>query len=234
VTLEETRLADAMATAAQELHEPQTTAEVLDRLVHAVLRAVPAADFAGVSIADRSGVHTMASTAPVVDVLDQAQYELQEGPCLDAMRTGGSVAVDDLRSEQRWPHFSPRALEQGVLAQMGIEIYHDRSSVGGLNLYACSPHAFDEETRHAVGLFVAHAALALDKSMCVSSLTAALQTRQTIGQAVGITMQRYGVDESTAFRYLVRISQHSNIKLRDVAQHVVDGLTAQVRSSRDR
>ena len=86
MTLEETRLADAMATAAQELHEPQTTAEVLDRLVHAVLRAVPAADFAGVTIADRSGVHTIASTAPVVDVLDQAQYELQEGPCLDAMR----------------------------------------------------------------------------------------------------------------------------------------------------
>ncbi len=230
MTSDDARLADVMAAAAREMHAPTTTSEVLNRLVHVAVRAVPGTEFAGVSVADRSGVHTLASTGPVVDELDRAQYELNEGPCLDAMRQGGAVAVADMRVEGRWPRFARRAVGQGVLSQLGIEIYRDRSGVGGLNLYASSPFAFDEGTRHAAEVFVVHAALALDKVRTTSDLTTALQHRQTIGQAVGITMQRYGIDEHAAFDYLARISQNSNIKLRDVARRVVDDLTGAVRS----
>jgi GAF domain-containing protein len=231
---DERQLADAMTAAAKELQQPVETAEVLDRLVQVVLRTVPGADFAGVSVGDRLGVHTMASTHSLVDLLDRAQYDLQEGPCLDAMRDGGSVAVDDLRATRRWPRFAPQAVKHGVLSQLGVEIYRDASGVGGLNLYASAPHAFDEESRHAAELFVVHAAHALDKAATIGNLTAALRSRQTIGQAVGITMQRFEVDESTAFRYLARISQQSNIKLREVAQQIVDDLTARARSTQQK
>ena len=111
---DERQLADAMTAAAKELQQPVETAEVLDRLVQVVLRTVPGADFAGVSVGDRLGVHTMASTHSLVDLLDRAQYDLQEGPCLDAMRDGGSVAVDDLRATRRWPRFAPQAVKHGV------------------------------------------------------------------------------------------------------------------------
>jgi GAF domain-containing protein len=226
------RLAEAMAIAARELHEPQTTADVLNRLVHVAQTTVPGADFAGVSIAGRSGVQTAASTDPVVELLDQAQYQLQEGPCLDAMSNGGAVTVKDLITDNRWPRFAPRAVELGIRSQMGIEIFHDQSNVGGLNLYASAPDAFDETTRHAATIFAVHAALALDKTMTISQLTTALQTRQLIGQAVGITMHRYHVNAQAAFRYLVRISQHSNTKLRDVAQQIIDDITTETATGR--
>lgn len=221
------RLADAIAMAARELHEPETTEAMLNRLVHVAKTTVPGADFAGVSLARRSSIETVASTGPVVDRLDRVQYELQEGPCLDAIRLGGAVAAADLRIDGRWPRFAPYAVKNGVLSQLGIEIFHDGSTVGGLNLYAETPNAFDETTQHAATIFAVPAGLALKKTMTVTGLTTALQSRQLIGQAVGITMQRYRVDERTAFGYLVRISQHSNIKLRDVARRIVDDLTAE-------
>jgi hypothetical protein len=110
---------------------------------------------------------------------------------------------------------------------MGIEIFRQRSTVGGLNLYASRANAFDDDTRHAAALFARHAGLALDKSLTITNLTEALQTRQTIGQAIGIMMQRYSVDEAHAFKHLVRLSQTANIKLRDIARGVVDDLTRQ-------
>ncbi|HKF88871.1 MAG TPA: GAF and ANTAR domain-containing protein [Propionibacteriaceae bacterium] len=220
------QLADVMAEVARTLHEPESVDDVLGRLVRVARDAIPA-EFVGVSIASPKGIHTAAASDPLVNNLDQAQYELSEGPCLDAMRHHTATAVADLRTDDRWPRFGPRAVAAGVISQMGIEIFRQRSTVGGLNLYASRANAFDDDTRHAAALFARHAGLALDKSLTITNLTEALQTRQTIGQAIGIMMQRYSVDEAQAFKHLVRLSQTANIKLRDIARGVVDDLTRQ-------
>lgn len=104
---------------------------------------------------------------------------------------------------------------------MGIKIYGEGHSVGGLNLYAWRANAFHDGTRAAAEIFAVHAAVAMDKARAVTSLTDALASRQMIGVAVGIVMQTYTVDESAAFNYLVRVSQTTNTKLRDVAAGVV-------------
>ncbi len=217
-------LADVMAEVARTLHEPESVDDVLGRLVRVARDAIPA-EFVGVSIASPKGIHTAAASDPLVNTLDQAQYELSEGPCLDAIRHHTATAVADLRTDSRWPQFGPRAVAAGVISQMGIEIFRQRSTVGGLNLYASRPNAFDDDTRHAAALFARHAGLALDKSLTITNLTEALQTRQTIGQAIGIMMQRYTIDEAQAFKHLVRLSQTTNVKLRDIARGVVDDLT---------
>jgi GAF domain-containing protein len=219
-------LADVMGEVARTLHEPESIDDVLGRLVHVARDAIPA-EFVGVSIASPKGIHTAAASHPLVINLDQVQYELSEGPCLDAMRHHTATAVADLRTDNRWPRFGPRAVAAGVISQMGIEIFRQRSTVGGLNLYASRPSAFDDDTRHAAALFARHAGLALEKSLTITNLTEALQTRQSIGQAIGIVMQRYTLDEAQAFKHLVRISQTTNIKLRDVARSVVEDLTRQ-------
>jgi GAF domain-containing protein len=219
-------LADVMAEVALTLHEPESVDDVLGRLVRVARDAIPA-EFVGVSIASPKGIHTAAASDPLVTKLDQVQYELSEGPCLDAMRHHTPTPVADLRTDNRWPRFGPRAVAAGVISQMGIEIFRQRSTVGGLNLYASRPNAFDDDTRHAAALFARHAGLALEKSLTITNLTEALQTRQIIGQAIGIVMQRYTLDEAQAFKHLVRISQTTNIKLRDVARSVVDDLTRQ-------
>ena len=220
------QLADVMAEVARTLHEPESVDDVLGRLVRVARDATPA-EFVGVSISSPKGIHTAAASDPLVINLDQAQYELSEGPCLDAMRDHTATAVADLRTDNRWPRFGPRAVAAGVISQMGIEIFRQHSTVGGLNLYASRPNAFDDDTRHAAALFARHAGLALDKSLTITNLTEALQTRQTIGQAIGIVMQRYTVDEAHAFKHLVRLSQTTNTKLRDIARSVVDDLARQ-------
>jgi GAF domain-containing protein len=221
------RLADVMAEAARSLHELESIADVLNRLVQVACTAVPGAEFAGVSLARHGGIETVAASDPLVGKADQLQYELGEGPCLDAMAGQTPTVVIDMNAERRWPRFAPRAVELGVRSQMGIEIFRDGPAVGGLNLYAGKPGAFDDTTQHAATLFAVHAAIALDKTMTVTDLTKALQTRQTIGQAVGIVMHRYTVNEHAAFQYLVRVSQNSNIPLREVARTIVSKVSAQ-------
>ena len=149
------------------------------------------------------------------------QYDLDEGPCLDAMRHHTSVVVDDMRTETRWPRFAPPAAKAGCISQMGIEIFRESGRVGGLNLYSTQPSAFDNYTRQAATLLAIHTSVVMGKVIAVDNLHHALRTRQMIGQAVGIVMYRYAVDEQAAFAYLNRISQHSNIKLHDVAARIV-------------
>jgi len=157
----------------------------------------------------------------VVDRLDQLQYTFDEGPCLDAIRHHTSVVVDDMRTETRWPRFAPAAAEAGCISQMGIEIFRESGRVGGLNLYSSRPSAFDDHTRQAATLLAIHTSVVMRKVIAVDDLNHALQTRQLIGQEVGIVMYRYAVDEQAAFAYLVRISQHSNVKLHGVAARIV-------------
>jgi hypothetical protein len=163
----------------------------------------------------------MASTDAMVDRLDQLQYSLDEGPCPDAMRHHTSVVVDDMRTETRWPRFAPPAAETGWISQMGIEIFREAGRVGGLNLYSAQPGAFDHHTRQAATLLAIHTSVLMGKLIAVDNLTHALQTRRLIGQAVGIVMYRYLVDEQAAFAYLNRVSQNSTVKLHEVAARIV-------------
>ncbi|GAA1426348.1 hypothetical protein GCM10009616_00650 [Microlunatus lacustris] len=217
-------LARAMAEAALLLNEPSEDMDtVLSRLIEAALQTVPDVDLVSISVASRDAVSTKAATDPLARTVDQLQYDLQEGPCIDALLdpAESEVVVDDLTADQRWPRYAPAAASHGLRSQMGIAIYREGHSVGGLNLYAARPHAFDDETRAAAEIFAVHAAVALDKARTVTSLTAALESRQIIGQAVGIVMHTYTVSESAAFHYLTRVSQTTNIKLRDVAARMV-------------
>jgi transcriptional regulator with GAF, ATPase, and Fis domain len=118
----------------------------------------------------------MASTDGMVDELDQLQYDLDEGPCLDAMRHHTSVVVDDMRTETRWPRFARPAAEAGCISQMGIEIFRESGQVGGLNLYSTQPSAFDEQTRHAAALLAVHTSVVMGKVIAVDHLHHALQT----------------------------------------------------------
>ena len=219
-------LAAALAEAALALKEPETVGQALSRLVEVALSIIPGAEQCGISVADRKTVSTVASTDGMVDELDQLQYRLDEGPCLDAIRHHTSVVVDDMRTETRWPRFAPPAAEAGCISQMGIEIFREAGRVGGLNLYSTRPSAFDDHTRQAATLLAVHTSVVMGKVIAVDHLHHALQTRQLIGQAVGIVMYRYAVDEQAAFAYLTRTSQNSNVKLHDVAAQIVAATAA--------
>ena len=220
-TVDEGRLAVVMAEVARALHQPEVMEDVLDRLVRAACTAIPGVDFAGVSIGSPTSIDTVAASDPVVEDLDRLQYSLGEGPCLDAIRGHTVVMVTDMASEPRWPRYAPKAAQLGVLSQLGVDIFTDGATVGGLNLYAARRNALDESSQQAAMVFAVHAALALNSTMKVTGLVEALQSRQRIGEAVGIVMHKFTIDEQAAFGYLVRVSQESNTRMEDVAARII-------------
>jgi hypothetical protein len=167
-------------------------------------------------------METRAGSDPFVWELDELQYELGEGPCVHAIGVDPVTTVEWASREQRWPRFMKLAVAKGLRSQVGMRLYTERETLGGLNMYSTTTDTIDADVVHLAELFAAHAALALGHSRREEQLTTALRTRKIIGQAIGILMERHAVDEDGAFAYLTRVSSHSNVKLRTVAQEIVD------------
>lgn len=202
---------------------PQTLEETLEAIAQSAQTAVPGIDAAGISVMHRDGkIETKAATAKLVWKLDRLQYELGEGPCVDAMREQPIVKVDHVGHVQNWPRFIPRAVEEGLRSQLGVRLYVNDQTLGGLNLYSTTSDTIDPEAAHIAELFAAHAALALGHARTEENLNAALESRKVIGEALGLLMERHQMDDERAFRFLIRVSNTGNIKLRDVAQELVD------------
>jgi GAF domain-containing protein len=212
----------ALARAAADISTPRSLAQTLDAIADSARRTVPGFDHAGVSVRHKDGtIETLAATDQLVNDLDDVQYRLGQGPCVDAIEHGQLTLVEHLPTERRWPDYLPHALEHGLRAQLGIALTIDGESVGGLNLYSTATPEIHEEAVTIAQLFATHAALALGWAQHDEQLGEALRTRKTIGQAIGIVMERYQIDEDRAFHFLLRTSSTSNTKLRDVAQELV-------------
>lgn len=216
-------IAAVLATAATTLRRSATLQETLDAIVDAARGAVPGFDAVGIStIAKDGAVETRAATGDIVGVLDTAQYELGEGPCVDALHELDLLEVPHVRHDQRWPRYVPAAVEAGLRSQMALKLYlDDEGTLGSINFYSTQAEEIHRDASAIADLFAAHAAVALGHAREQESLGEALTTRQVIGQAVGIVMERFGLSETRAFDFLVRTSSTSNIKLRDIARELV-------------
>ena len=216
-------VAAALTEAAKAVNAPRSVPETLEAIVRAARDSLPGFDHVGVSVSHRNGtIETLAGTDQLVWDLDALQYELGQGPCVDSIHEQAVVVVQELRHEQRWPQYVPRALRAGLQAQLGLRLYNEDETLGGLNLYSTSSEGVSDEAIQIAELFASHASIALGRSRHEHQLNEALLTRKTIGQAVGIVMERYQVDEDRAFHFLVRASTTSNVKLREVAQRLVE------------
>jgi GAF domain-containing protein len=216
-------IAVALTEAAKAINGHRTLEETLDAIAQAALRSVPGFNHVGISITHRDGkIETMAGTDQFVWDIDDLQYRLGEGPCVDSIRREPVVVLEHVRHEQRWPRYIPRAVAAGLRAQLGLRLYTDEETLGGLNLYSTESATIDPDALQVAELFASHAAIALGRAQHEHQLNEALMSRKVIGQAIGIVMERYQISEDRAFHFLVRASSTSNTKLRAVAQEVVD------------
>lgn len=203
---------------------------MLAQFVQAAVDLVPGAQHASISeVIDRRRVESRAPSGELPRRVDEVMDEVGQGPCLDAIYEETTVGVPDLRSEDRWPDFCARAVELGVVSMLAFQLYVEGDNLGALNLYAEEPGAFGEESEHVGLLIAAHAAVALADANRVSQLKWGMETRDVIGQAKGILMARYGLTGITAFNTLARFSQEKNLKLREVADQIVDQHESQAR-----
>lgn len=213
---------------ADRLFGSGTVAGTLQQIVALAEEAVEGCDAAGVLTIDRDDrPHTLASGSPLAAAIDRLQINAGEGPCLDAARTGTTFYAEDLADETRWPAFSPQATRAGVRSVLAYSLSAQRMSA--LNLYSGLPAAFGAHDRAKGQLFATLARHALDaaevhatEEFKTANLNEALRTREVIGQAQGILMEREQVTAEQAFAMLRRASQHLNVKLREVAARLVE------------
>jgi transcriptional regulator with GAF, ATPase, and Fis domain len=212
------RLAGQLGELARTLEHEQSLQQTLDAIVHGATATIPGAQHASISsIRRRREVITRASTNDLPIAVDQIQYETGQGPCLDTLYEERTVRLDAFTTETRWPAFVERAAKLGAGSMLALQLFVDGSDLGALNLLSESPHAFGEDSEHIGLLFATHAAVAMAGAEEREHLRAAIDTRNLIGQAQGILMERFNIPADRAFGVLARYSQTANRKLREVA-----------------
>jgi GAF domain-containing protein len=190
--------------------------------VTSAVTTVPDAEHASISaVRRRREVHTIAATGELSREVDRVQYATQQGPCLDSLYDQQTVRLPRLAEEQRWPDFVSAAAELGVGSMLAVQLYVAGDDLGALNLISTSVDAFDEEDEHVAVLFATHAAVAMADAQATDRLERAVSSRDLIGQAKGILMERFRITDHQAFLLLVRASQTSNAKLTSVAEELV-------------
>jgi GAF domain-containing protein len=218
------------------LREHAEVDDVLAELSEVALRLVSHAEHASTSRRDGAGFVTVGATSDLPPEVDQIQYGLGHGPCVDAILSRNLFNAADLRTDPRWPDFGHRAVEtSGVLSMLSFRLFFEETAgtnlLAALNLYATKPHAFDEDDEITIMLVGTHGALAISAAQQrrrAEGLTLALQSNREIGAAIGVVMTRLLVTRDQAFDLMRIASQRTNRKLRDVAQDVLDSGTLDI------
>jgi GAF domain-containing protein len=167
-------------------------------------------------------VETLGETNHRVADAHRMQSELDEGPCLDAIRTDlGVYLVDDLAAEDRWPRWAQEVTQLGYRSSISALMETAGRRFGSLNVYDGRPGAFTRADLEVLELLASQAAVAYANAEAHLNLRVALDSRTVIGQAQGVLMQAYDLDAETSFAYLRRLSQAENVRLVDVAQELL-------------
>ncbi len=197
---------------------------VLGELTESAVKAVPGAQYAGITIASRDrAVRTAAATGRYPALLDDIQQRFQEGPCLSAAWEQHMIRIKDMADEERWPAYC-RAVTQAspIRSVMAFQLFAVHHTMGALNFYAEQPHAFDDDAVELGLILATHTALAWNLVRRDEQFRSALASRDIIGQAKGMIMERFTIDAVEAFELLKRLSQNSNTPLVVVARQIVN------------
>lgn len=215
------RLDELMHSVAGSLSEPGDIEQALARITGTAHAMVPGADYASISIRHHNGrLETVAPTSPMVYRVDALQYQLNEGPCYDAVTAEDVIYCRDLANDARWPRFGPRAAALGMMSQLAIGLAHPGGAYTALNLYARDLYAF-EDHQVVADAFASQAKVVLRYAREVQKLNVALSTGTTIGRATGVVMERHRVDADGALDRLMQLAESQHVTLADIAERVL-------------
>ncbi|MEB4210191.1 GAF and ANTAR domain-containing protein [Mycobacterium sp. 94-17] len=196
----------------------------LQELIENGVHHVTGAQYAGITLAEKSkSVSSIVATHRHPMILDAIQNRYGEGPCLAAAWEHHVMHIADLNAEERWLCYRQHALEQTPIRSiLSFELFVDSDSMAALNFYATTPQAFNEESVELGTVYATHTALAWSMMRRRDQFRSALASRDVIGQAKGVVMERFNLDAVEAFELLTRLSQQSNTRLVDIAAALID------------
>jgi GAF domain-containing protein len=216
-----------LASIAESLQAEEGYPATAEQVLACALRTL-GADHAGITLVRTTGsgtpagLSTLAATDSLVEKAERLQTDLGEGPCMERAWPQQTVVCEDLGNEGRWPRWAAEVSGLGLGSLLGVELTARGRRFGTLSLYCVRPRCFDAEQIAFAHLFARHAAVALAAARHEETLHEAIDARTLIGQAQGILMERFGIDADKAFEVLRRYSQDRNVKLRGVAEQIVE------------
>ncbi|KIH96430.1 hypothetical protein LP52_25030 [Streptomonospora alba] len=215
-------MAKAFADFARDLLAQESVQSTLEEITALAVSEIEGCEFAGVSLVEKKkNISTHAETDPLVKRIDEIQYRTGEGPCIQAVWVREVFSVDSMDGETRWPRFTAEAGPLGVGSMCSFQLFTHEEILGGLNLYSSREHAFGVEAYEIGQILAAHAAVALASAQTEHNLQRAVRTRQRIGEATGILIERYRITDREAFALLAKASQNMNVKLSALAEELV-------------
>lgn len=214
---------------AEELLAEHDETKVLAQVCERAIEFVPGVDFCGITLrGPRRRLESACATDELAEASDALQRELGEGPCMEAAHDVHDLyVVADVRTDERWPKWGPRAGELGIRSMVSVKlssetISDEHAPLGALNMYSTGVGWFRPAVVEVARIYGVHCANAVAQARLVGGLQRAVESRHLIGVAQGVLMQRYGIDLDTSFEVLQRYSTTTNTKLRDVAAEVVE------------
>jgi GAF domain-containing protein len=224
-------LADALSELANLMLATPSLADLLEQLARLAAGVLSPPGSCGITLSQDHRALTVASSDARAAQLDEVQYGQDDGPCLEALRTGRVTVVGDLSTERRWGAYPAHALAHGVRSSLSLPLAVDGDTRGALNLYATTADAFGEEQQQQARILSVQTSTALtlahrqaEHTTLTDQLREALATRAVIDQAIGILMAQQSCDTETAFGILRTTSQNQNRKLRDIAAELVESV----------
>jgi transcriptional regulator with GAF, ATPase, and Fis domain len=197
--------------------------EMATKLTSASVALVSGAEFAKISLIKNGHLHSIASTSEMAAaLLDGAQQAAGQGPCLDAVNAQKPIRCSDLGADVRWPRFAVAATNAGVRAVLSFPMDVPGAARGTLSLFGSEPGALGIGSDGTAAMLAHHAAIALFTAEHERQFKATLATRDVIGQAKGVIMERFGVDSARAFAMLKTISRQTNTPVRQLAASLVN------------
>jgi GAF domain-containing protein len=229
-TVSAERLAKVFVEVADTLVDEFDLIEFLHMLADRVAGLIGASSV-GLLLADQRGrLQFMAASKESVRLLELFQIQNDEGPCLDAFRTGQPLVNADLRTAAgRWPHFAPRATADGFRSVHAFPLRLRTEVIGALNVFGDDAGIeLDDADVQIVQALADIAAIGLLQERAIrrgevltEQLQSALNTRVVIEQAKGAVAQARGVSVDEAFTTIRNYARSNNRRLSDVAQAVV-------------
>lgn len=214
------RLLTRVRAALTDLDRDATPAQLLDEVAHVAAVLVPGAEHASIALASDGELHTVAASGDAALAADDIQRALGDSPSQQVVTEQRTLRIADLLTDPRWAELGARVAEEGVRALLACPLPMPRKGLGVMSVYASRPGAFDAAAELVIPVFAARAAIAAAYADTVTNLRRAIESRQIIGQAVGIVMERHRLTPKQAFATLVKASQEQHMKLREVAARV--------------
>ncbi|MFC4472508.1 GAF and ANTAR domain-containing protein [Streptomyces xiangluensis] len=217
----------------QWLLETDSLEDFLQTLADAAVE-LSRAQGAGLTLQRDGRPLTVVSAGTAATKLDEKQYGQDDGPCLQSLRIGVELLINDMTEETRWGDYPTYAVDCGIRSSLSLPIAAHTHTAGALNLYAAPPKAFEQADVTALRALASQAtgAIALaqrltDTQEFATQLQNAMKYRSVIDQALGVVMGQRKCTSDEAFGILRSASQNRNIKLRDLCTELITNLTGE-------